>query len=42
MIHHYEKSWYVPPDGVSTKDQNDFMDGNEPMTENLLSQLTGT
>ena len=41
MIHHYTRSWVELPDGVDTEDLNDFIDGNEPMTENLLHQLSG-
>lgn len=42
MNHHFTKSWCVLPDEVDAEHLTDFIDGNEPMIENLLSQLTGT
>ena len=41
MIHHYEKSWYLPPDGVDAEHLIDFIDSNEPLTEDILIKLTG-
>ena len=41
MNHHLTKSWCVLPEGVDAEHLTDFIDGNEPMIENLLSQLTG-